>query len=296
MSVYSSEEMLLAHDGIPLHSELHLHSHHKGIVVLLHGYAEHCGRYQHVVKHMNAHGLSVYAFDQRSHGKSPGARGLIPSIDSWINDLDMMMDRVLVREAGKPVFIMGHNIGALTAALYYVERRPDIAGLILSAVPLKPEISPIAHSLTRMAAKVFPMFPIAHTNSPDMLSHDLSVRDAFIKDPLCYHGKILAKTRYECIRATDRLHGQLSRVDCPVLVMHGTADRCVSSECSRILHENAMTNDKTFYRYDGFYHEIFNEIGRERVLGDLSFWIDDHCRPFASKAQPGAARLVGRSA
>ena len=295
MSVYSSEEMLLAHDGIPLHSQLHLHSHHKGVVVLLHGYAEHCGRYQHVIQHMNAHGLSVYAFDQRSHGRSPGTRGMIPSIDSWINDVDMMMDRVLMREAGKPVFIMGHGAGALVAALYYAERRPDIAGLILSAIPLRSETSPMVGKLTSLTARLFPSFPLSRTNHPGVVSHDEQVCDTFLKDPLCHHGKVVAKTHFELKHAADRLHSQLSRIDCPVLIMHGTGDKCVSPECSRILHENAMTDDKTLYQYDGFYHEIFNEVGRDRVLGDLSFWIDDRCNISPPKSSDASTR-VSRSA
>jgi alpha-beta hydrolase superfamily lysophospholipase len=40
------------------------------------------------------------------------------------------------------------------------------------------------------------------------------------------------------------------------------------------LFEAAGTEDKTLKIYDGYYHELFNDLDFERVLDDLSAWLE----------------------
>ena len=58
--------------------------------------------------------------------------------------------------------------------------------------------------------------------------------------------------------------------------MHGGADRLAAPEGSRELFERAGSRDKTLHIYDGYYHEIFNDVGKEKPVGDVLEWLGAH--------------------
>ena len=58
--------------------------------------------------------------------------------------------------------------------------------------------------------------------------------------------------------------------------MHGDADQLTSPSGSQALYDMAGSTDKTLRRYPGLYHEIFNEPERDRVLGEMSAWLENH--------------------
>jgi alpha-beta hydrolase superfamily lysophospholipase len=273
MDIFVSKETLLSHDGLPLYSELHLHPKHKGIVILLHGYGDHCGRYKHVIDKLTQNQFSVYTFDQRAHGRSPGNRGYIDSLNNWINDLDMMMDRVIVRENNKPIYLIGQGTGALIAALYYTERKPDIRGLVMIAPLIKSCASRLSFYLAEILSMVAPHFPLMACYHDRPHTRDPQSMHVFLQDQLCYHGRIHAKTSSEILRGTMKLLQQLSSIDCPVLIMQGTADRTAYPEGAHLLYEKAVSQDKSIKIYENCYHDLFHEIERETILSDLVAWM-----------------------
>ena len=58
-----------------------------GIVILVHGYAEHGARYAHVAAELNAQGMAVFAEDHLGHGLSDGDRALITDFEHIVDDL-----------------------------------------------------------------------------------------------------------------------------------------------------------------------------------------------------------------
>jgi lysophospholipase len=68
----------------------------------------------------------------------------------------------------------------------------------------------------------------------------------------------------------------MPEIKLPILIMHGTADRLCDPEGSQVLYERVSSKDKTLKLYDGFYHEIFNEPGREQVFADMETWLATH--------------------
>src|SRR5215211_4098720 len=100
------------------------------LVVLVHGYGEHIGRYEHVAAALNARGCAVVGPDHRGHGKSPGEPALVEDFEPIVEDL-----RAVVQDArgDLPVVMVGHSMGGLIA-IRYAQRHPeDLAGLVLSA-------------------------------------------------------------------------------------------------------------------------------------------------------------------
>ena len=108
------------------------------------------------------------------------------------------------------------------------------------------------------------------------ISQDKAVVDAYVNDPLVYRGKIRARFGAEVLNTMQKLPCQMPKINLPILIMHGTADRLSDPEGSQMLYDRVNSRDKTLKLYEGFYHEIFNEPGREQVFADMEDWLATH--------------------
>jgi lysophospholipase len=97
-----------------------------------------------------------------------------------------------------------------------------------------------------------------------------------VNDPLVYRGKIRARFGGEMVKIQQELPRRMPEIKLPILIMHGTADRLCDPEGSQMLYERVSSKDKTLKLYEGFYHEIFNEPGREQVFADMEAWLATH--------------------
>lgn len=249
----------------------------RAVVALVHGYAEHSGRYDHVAAFLTARGYAVEALDLRGHGQSSGRRAFVHSFSEYLSDVACFLRAVRGRHPGKPVFLLGHSMGGGIAALFVIARRPDIAGLILSGPALRVRATPAGLQLRalRVLAKVVP----AYSRQPlpaSAISRDPAVVEAYEHDPLVYRGGMRIGHGAASLRAMERIELDMEEIEVPLLVLHGTEDRLTSPEGSKELIERARSRDKTLKLYDGLYHEVFNEPEKETVLQDLADWLDAH--------------------
>jgi len=250
----------------------------KATVALVHGIGEHSGRYAHVATHLMLHDLAVHAFDLRGHGRSEGEpRAYVESFDEYLYDLDLFLDHVR-REQRGPLFLYGHSLGGGIAARYVVERGTNgLDGLILSSAALQipTDLSPILQKLAGTVSRFKPTLPTTKLDT-SLLSHDPAVVRAYEQDPLVYSGGVRARVGYEVLRNTEIIQQHPEAFTLPLYLFHGTADKITDPDGSHWLYEHAPTDDKTLKLYEGFYHETHNEPERERVLTDLTAWIEAH--------------------
>jgi alpha-beta hydrolase superfamily lysophospholipase len=78
---------LTSSGGTRLHAEVYLPDAPRSVALIVHGYAEHCGRYREVAHVLHATGCAVLAFDLRGHGRSTGKRGHVGSFREYRDDL-----------------------------------------------------------------------------------------------------------------------------------------------------------------------------------------------------------------
>jgi alpha-beta hydrolase superfamily lysophospholipase len=76
------------------------------------------------------------------------------------------------------------------------------------------------------------------------------------------------------VRADERLTREFPRITLPVFILHGTADKATKASGSRFFHETAGSRDKTLKLYDGHFHDLLNDVGKEAVMADITAWID----------------------
>jgi len=219
-------------------------------------------------------GAAVYAYDQRGYGRSDGRRAYVESFDRYLDDLGQFLDHVRTRQPDFPLFLFGHSMGGLVVLKYVLERKPSLNGLLLSApaIEINPNLAPLLRQLAQILGRLFPILPT--TRSPqNAISRDPTVVEEAKNDPLNYHGRVLARTGAEMLKAGAEVRKRLDALTDPFLVIHGTADTLANPEWSQRLYERAASNDKTIRIYEGLYHETFNEPEQDEVLQDLGDWL-----------------------
>ncbi|MEU7632712.1 lysophospholipase [Nocardia sp. NPDC049220] len=248
----------------------------QGVVVLVHGIAEHSGRYDHVGQRLAAAGFAVYALDHIGHGKSGGSKANIGSMADAADNVAAMLEIASREHPDGPRFLLGHSMGSLIV-LYLATRAPiDVAGIVLSAPPLDiPVGNPVQRLLAPVLSRLTPNLGVLKLDST-MISRDPAVIAAYDNDPLVYRGMLPARTGAEMLEATTTVKGRLAQLTAPLLVLHGTADTIAAPSSSDLIERGARSKDLTVIRYEGLYHEVFNEPEQDKVLGDVVGWLTEH--------------------
>ncbi|WP_446223366.1 alpha/beta hydrolase [Nocardia sp. IBHARD005] len=248
----------------------------RAVVVLVHGVAEHSGRYEHVGAALADAGFAVYALDHLGHGRSEGPAANIGSMQGAADNVATLLDLAGVAHPGVPRFLLGHSMGSLVV-LHLATRGPvDVAGVIVSAPPLD---IPLGNPIQRLAAPVLTRFAPnlgVLTLDSSTISRDPEVVRAYDDDPLVFRGKLPARSAVEILQHTALVKRRLGALTAPLLVLHGTADTIASPSSADLLERDAGSTDVTVLRYQGLYHEVFNEPERARVLDDVTDWLSTH--------------------
>jgi len=255
-----------------------------GVLAVVHGYGEHGGRYRGFAEDMAARGYAVHVYDLRGHGRSGGRRGHLGRFTDYLDDTALYLGAVRKEQPGRSLYLLGHSLGGLIVTAYVEDRSADApAGLILSSpfLRLGMPVPPLRLSAARLLSVVAPSMKIGNTLDAAALSHDLDVVRAYGVDPLNHH-VATARWAAEVLAAQGAALSAAGAIRLPFLLLYGDADAVADPEASRELFTGAGSADKTMHCYEGYYHEIFNEIGRETVFADLAAWL-------AARAPAGGA-------
>ena len=246
----------------------------RAVLLVVHGWAEHSGRYVNLVDYFVPKGYAICALDHRGHGRSEGPRGYVDRFSDNLHDLKTFFDLVRSQHSDTKIFMVGHSMGGTVATAYAIEHQHELAGLLLSGASLMvgSGLPSALIPLARILSMLMPRMGVFVLDATD-ISQDKAVVDAYVNDPLVYRGKITCRFAAEMLKTLRKLPSQMPEIKLPILVMHGTADRLGEPEGSRLLYDRAGSKDKTLKLYQGFYHEIFNEPEHEQVLSDMEGWL-----------------------
>lgn len=246
----------------------------KAVLLLVHGLAEHSGRYINVVNCLVPKGYAVCSFDYQGHGKSEGLRGYVKRFSCYLDDLKSFLGIVRNMYPEKKIIIVGHSVGGTIAATFATNHQDEFDGLILSGATIKPgaSLSRVKIIMANFLSLILPKMGVDIIDA-STISRDKAVVDAYVNDPLVYRGKISARLGAELIRAMQEITRQMSQIKLPILIMHGTDDQLCNPEGSLMLYKGVSSPDKTLKLYDGLYHEIFNEPERKEVFADMEAWL-----------------------
>ena len=236
------------------------------LVQIVHGYAEHGGRYGHVAAALAAKGAAVYADDHIGHGRSDGERALITNFDHVVDDLHYLSVIARGEYPGIPLVLVGHSMGGLLAGLT-AERWPDeISGIAFCGSVLG-DWEWLRDVLQQPQLPEVPFDPMS-------LSRDPAVGAAYAADPLVYHGQYKRGLLAAEAEALNNFQDNIAKLVMPVLFLHGTEDPFVPFQRSLEAVEEMPAADKTIHTLEGARHEVLNEINRDQVIRYLTDWVD----------------------
>lgn len=247
----------------------------RGVVVICHGFNSHSGYYTWVGEQLAANGLAVYALDLHGRGQSDGERFYLEKLADYITDVDAVVNLAKSREAGLPVFLLGHSAGGVTSCIYALEHQAKLAGLICESFAFQVPAPDFALAVLKGLSHLAPHAHVLRLKNEDF-SRDPQVVSAMNSDPLIAHEVQPTKTVAELARADERLKEEFPLITLPVLILHGAADKVTKPEGSQLFYDRAGSTDKTLKLYDGHVHDLLNDYGKETVLADIQAWIDAH--------------------
>jgi lysophospholipase len=247
-------------------------------VAVVHGYADHIGRYRPVTEALLADGFAVHGFDYRGHGRADGRRGFCDKWPDYVDDLACYWERVRKAAGGQKVFLLAHSHGALMAVHLLASRgMPGLSGLVLSAPYFKLAITPPALKVlaAKVVGRVVPWLPIPSELKIEALTRDPDIQRATSEDPL-YIRTVTPRWFVQSTRAQAEALGMAVRVTAPIFILCGSADGVAAPASARSFFETVGAADKKFKEYPGMRHEPLNELGRDEVFRDISGWISAH--------------------
>lgn len=269
-------------DGLELFYQKWIVNEARGVVIIAHGLGEHSSRYQHLLDQMAGKNLSFYALDHRGHGRSQGKRGHILSFNNFLADLDILVQMARSENPDLPIILLGHSMGGVIAFQYALRYPKTINGLILSSAGLLPILdAPVwQQKLVRILSRIYPGLVVANGLNAAGLSHDQTVVDNYLNDPLV-HDKVSVRWFTEFIFAGQEALRRAGEITMPLLIIHGKEDPIVDYRGSEQTMELASSSDKTLYVFDGLLHETMNETldQRQEVLAKVEQWILSHIEP-----------------
>lgn len=276
----------------------------KAVLQVLHGMAEHSGRYGELAEFFLQRDIATYASDHRGHGftaEEGGQWGCFADEDGWekvLSDIGRLNEAIKKRYPGVPVFLLGHSMGSFLARDYMHDH--DSAGVILSGSAFKSpwEIRPAkilasvqktflgrhapARLLDRLSFGSFNRSFAPNRTSFDWLNREWKAVDEYVRDPWC---------GFVCtVGFFDDLLGGLLRInspeyigtglkDVPILMLSGEKDPVGSDGRDlEILYElfgNSGYGDVERISIPGARHEILNETDRHETYETIYRWIKE---------------------
>ncbi|MGE4424851.1 MAG: lysophospholipase [Solirubrobacteraceae bacterium] len=237
------------------------------VVLIAHGYGEHGGRYDHVARRLVADGAAVYAPDHHAHGRSAGEPALVESFDDLARDLGAVRDVVTARHRGLPVVLVGHSLGGLIVTRHLQLGADAPRGVVLAGpfIAGNPQIEPLVEM------DPLPEVPI----DPAVLSRDPAVGEAYVADPLVYHGPFKRPTLRAVFKAVQAVADGPPLSTSPLLWLHGDEDALSPADLVEPVVRRLAADDLRAHRYPGARHEVFNETNRDEVLDELACFVDE---------------------
>jgi lysophospholipase len=245
------------------------------LVALMHGYGEHCRRYDELALELAGRGHVVCLFDARGHGRSGGQRGYVREYGDYVADYAAFIRRVRARHGPRPLVAMGHSNGGLIALRAVQAGLEGARGLVLTGplLGLRAARKAVPDAVARVLSALLPRLPVPNGIRSEDLTHDPVLREAHRRDRRV-HGVATARWYWEMTLAGRAALADAQRVTLPLLIVQGADDPLVDPAIVAQFHGRAGTAEKRLVLRTGELHEVLNETERRQTFDTIAEWIE----------------------
>jgi alpha-beta hydrolase superfamily lysophospholipase len=247
-----------------------------GVIVLIHGLGEHCGRYgTHFADFYTSHYIGIKAFDLTGHGRSYGKKGHIDDPILTFEIIDDLINETRIQYPDIPLFLYGHSFGGEIGLWYNLARNPKINGSIITSPLIGPK-DPVPAAkmfLAKTMDKLYPTFSMENGLRPEDLSRDEKIVNDYISDPLV-HPMVSAKTGMVIINRGMWIMENAGNNANETLLMVGEFENIVNPQ--PIIEYSQIAPQITFKVWPDCFHEIHNEPEKEAIFNFTLNWIREH--------------------
>ncbi|KAI1447217.1 alpha/beta-hydrolase [Annulohypoxylon stygium] len=261
----------------------------KAKLIFIHGFSDHVDRYYDFFPTLARRGVAVYGFDQRGWGRSvrrPADKGRSGPTATVLSDIAAFIRAKVLSSGGDdvPMFMLGHSMGGgqvltFASTAEYDDIIAKIRGFILEApfLGFAPSVQPswLTVASGRLAAHIVPNFHLFKPVPPEHLSRDPEVQKSIANDPLLHNTGTLEGLAGMIDRAEFLSSGKLKLRPSvkSVFLAHGTGDMVTSFDKVKEWWGKQKLEDGTLKAYDGWFHQLHAEPGKEQYYQDVGDWI-----------------------
>jgi alpha-beta hydrolase superfamily lysophospholipase len=250
------------------------------LLILIHGIAEHSGRYEHLFEYYTKNNFSIITMDLRGHGQSAGQPVFIPTVEAIFQDMDLLLKEARRIYPFCPAILYGHSMGGALVLSYTLNRFPNkedkcpyqaivvTSPWIRLARPFQPP-RPI-YSIIRTACLLRPSLNVPLRFDPHKTTRDEEIINSYSNDD-----RIRRTATLSIVKNIGGIAAKLDRkratFHIPVLIQHGQADSITSHAAS--LRFAARGENIDFKSWPGCYHGLHHEPEREEIFDFTLKWI-----------------------
>ena len=296
------ESSFLSATGAPLTRHIwHPEGTPRGVVQIVHGMAEHIRRYDRLARALADAGFAVAGHNHLGHGETAALQGHFAREGGWdalLSDMHAVRQDTEKEYPGLPYFLLGHSMGSFLVRCYLFDHSRGLRGAVLSGTgAFSPAEARLGLFLSRAMmllgrgsrpSKFIDTLAFSANNKPfqpaqtpfDWLSRDRDQVQAYADDPMCgfvftakgYHDLFTGLDRLTRVESLKSMHKELA-----VLFLSGSRDPVGKNGAGMKRVSDALRDaglhDITVKLYQDARHEVFNEVNRQEVYGDLTNWL-----------------------
>jgi acylglycerol lipase len=266
-------------DGSELFFQTWPHEAPRAIILGIHGLGEHTDSYKRLAQGLKSAPVQLMMSDLRGHGRSEGKRG-VGSIDEFVLDIKLFVKVVRQRFPNLPFFFLGHSMGGLVLIKLLIRNGSMGASGAIFSSPLlgvAVKIPVIKEKSAGFLSKIVPNLSLSNEIPREHLTHDRAVIDEYNSDHL-RHDRISPRLFVDILSNFDYVFQNKDKITLPILMQQAADDFVVSQKRAEEFFDLLPSQDKEKIVYQGFYHEIYNEVGRQKPFSDLIKWLQKHMR------------------
>ena len=264
-----TKDFFESRDGIKLYYEAYVPPQVESTLIIVHGLSEYIASYDDFRSFLTHRNIAVYGFDARGHGNSPGIRAHVNRWSEYTEDLHRFV-LLVQKEQSVKLVMFSHSMGTTIATNYLMEYQNALDGLILCGTTIKPVeatkwyLIPMAKLLSWVAPRV----SINLKLNVDAVCSDPNVTARSKADELKF-STVTPRWGTEILKAIEQTKKNLHIYTMPLLVIHGKLDKINDYEAAKTFFGNITSEDKTFIAYEKSFHEVLNDVEKEKAFEDI---------------------------